>query len=133
MKFYHDQFKSIREAKGITNKEIAEKLDISEQAVQKWNSGAAKPRAAKIFDIARILGCDTTMISDVTPLDKHNPALQTSNLFPGLSSTKEIDDQLIIAFLHDPKNKKRREELLFEAKMHALEQYALMKQANGND
>ena len=120
MIFYHDKFRSIREAAGITNKEIATKLNVSEQAVQKWNSGASKPRAAKIFAIARIIGCATTDISDVTPLNRSNPALQTSNLMPDAPSPAELDDWLIITYLRDPKNKKQREDLLFEAKMYAI-------------
>lgn len=120
MIFHHYKFKSIREAAGITNKEIAKQLNISEQAVQKWNSGASKPRASKIFAIARIIGCATTDISDVTPLDKNNPVLQTSNLMPDVPSPAELDDWLIITYLRDPKNQKQREDLLFKAKMYAI-------------
>lgn len=121
MEFYNDKFKKIRDIKGITNREIAEKLNISEQAVQKWNSGASKPRTLKIFDLANILGCSVADISDVSPLDIKNPELATEKLFPDVQSPETIDEQLILAFLRNPKNKQRREKLLHEAKMSAVE------------
>ena len=40
---FSEKFQLIRKNKGMTQEELAEKLDISREAVAKWESGQAYP------------------------------------------------------------------------------------------
>lgn len=51
------QIKVLREKKKITQDQMAEKLGIGRTAVSMWESGESKPRADKLPELARILGC----------------------------------------------------------------------------
>lgn len=67
MLFYKDLFKTYRQTKGYTHKEIGEKLGITEQAVQQWESGETKPRSKNVIKLAKILGISVIDISDMKP------------------------------------------------------------------
>ena len=49
--------KQKREALGITQKQLAEKMGIERSTVAKWDAGAAFPSAAKLPKLAEVLGC----------------------------------------------------------------------------
>ena len=49
--------KEKREAKSMTQTEIAEKLNISRTTVSMWETGDSMPRADKLPALARILDC----------------------------------------------------------------------------
>ncbi len=52
-----NSIKSHRENLGLSQKKLAEKLCVSQQAVTKWETGESRPRAEKLPEIARLLGC----------------------------------------------------------------------------
>ncbi len=64
MKFYIDNFINIRKMKKITQEDIAEALNIKQQAIQRWDKGKSKPHVSKLFQLAKILDCEITDISD---------------------------------------------------------------------
>ena len=45
-----------RKEKGITQKQLAEKLNITDRAVSKWETGKSIPDAAIMLDLCKILG-----------------------------------------------------------------------------
>ena len=49
--------REIREKKGTTQLEIATQMNVSQQAVAKWETDNALPRADKLVQLAEILGC----------------------------------------------------------------------------
>ena len=52
--------KRIRGSKGLSQCEVANSLDVSQQAVAKWEAGEAMPRADKLPEIARVLDCEVS-------------------------------------------------------------------------
>jgi transcriptional regulator with XRE-family HTH domain len=52
-----EQLKQIREAKGISQKEFASALGVTESAVSHWESGRYLPTTNKLQKIASILDC----------------------------------------------------------------------------
>lgn len=51
-----NEIRIAREAKGWTQEMLAEKLDVSQQSVQKWEAGIAVPRAVRRVQLNRVLG-----------------------------------------------------------------------------
>ena len=49
--------KTVRESKNLTQQYIANELGISRSSVAMWETGEAMPRADKLPELARILGC----------------------------------------------------------------------------
>lgn len=48
--------KTYREKRGLSQAAISDALNVSQQAVAKWESGEASPRADKLPALARLLG-----------------------------------------------------------------------------
>lgn len=61
----HDKFnielgkrlRDLRKARGLTQKELAMKLNLSTQQIQKYEAGKNSPSAYKLPNIAKILDC----------------------------------------------------------------------------
>lgn len=53
-----NMIKVLRDKASLTQEQLAEALEVSQQAVAKWETGEAKPRADKLPEIARILKCE---------------------------------------------------------------------------
>ena len=51
------KLKELRQAKKLTQIEIATELEVSRTTVSMWEIGAALPRADKLIKLADILGC----------------------------------------------------------------------------
>ena len=43
----------LRRAAGLSQEELAERLNVSRQAVSKWESGAAQPELSKLVELSR--------------------------------------------------------------------------------
>lgn len=67
MLFYNDLFKTYRESKCLTLEEIGKRVGVTKPTVQKWESGAAKPRPQKVYALAKVLGISAVDISDLRP------------------------------------------------------------------
>jgi len=51
------RIKEKREEKGMTQAELAEAMEVSQQAIAKWEIGVGMPRADKLLKLSGILGC----------------------------------------------------------------------------
>ena len=49
--------KSARLAKGITQKDLAERMGIDQSAIAHWETGKTKPRFYRIREMAAVLEC----------------------------------------------------------------------------
>ena len=52
-----NRLEKARKDAGMAQSEVALQLDISQQAVAKWESGDAKPRADKLPMLAKLYNC----------------------------------------------------------------------------
>ena len=52
-----NNIKRLREEKALSQNAIADKLGVTQQAIAKWETGDAMPRADKLPELARLLGC----------------------------------------------------------------------------
>ena len=71
MLFFKDNFKRLREARGLTHDEIAAACHVSQSMVSRWEKkGKASPRAARIPTLAAILHCAESDLAQYGPLEK---------------------------------------------------------------
>jgi transcriptional regulator with XRE-family HTH domain len=75
-----ETIKARREAAGMTQEELAERLYVSRQAVSKWEAGASVPNDDNLVQIRAILGVEETeeereQLAVVTPPDGQSCAL----------------------------------------------------------
>ena len=59
-----NNFKVLREKIGLSQEELATKLNVSQQSVAKWESGNNMPRADKLPLIADALQCTIYQLYD---------------------------------------------------------------------
>ena len=56
--------KKIREARNITQMELAAKIEVPQSTIASWETGRAFPRAEKLPAIAKALGCTIDELLD---------------------------------------------------------------------
>lgn len=79
---FGDKLRSLRTKAGLTQLDIAEKLDVSAAAIGAWENGRAKPRLTKLGQLAELLG---TSAADLMGEDATEAAISgTSRMVPML-------------------------------------------------
>lgn len=77
---FGDKLRSLRTKAGLTQLDIAEKLDVSAAAIGAWENGRAKPRLTKLGQLAELLG---TSAADLMGDDASEAAISgTSRMVP---------------------------------------------------
>lgn len=66
---FNDNLKRIRLKSGLSQKQLAEYLNISSQSVSKWETGEALPSIAFLPDLAKCLNCE---INDFFEHEEHH-------------------------------------------------------------
>lgn len=51
------RLKEIREQHSITQKQLAEKLNVEQNTVSQWETGTRIPRTSTLVELAQILNC----------------------------------------------------------------------------
>lgn len=54
---FAENLKNLREKSGLSQEELADKMDVSRQSVSKWETGEAYPKMEHIFALTDILDC----------------------------------------------------------------------------
>ena len=67
MKFEGQLFRQYREMAGFTQKNIADRLGYSRQAVEKWENGKSNPKPDVVKKLAKMLNLSVIDISDLPP------------------------------------------------------------------
>lgn len=86
----HETLKALRVAHGYAQEQLAEKLDISRQAIAKWESGATLPELDRLIQLAALY--QTTL--DALVCGQQPCATQTAR-----TATPQPDTAALIAFL----------------------------------
>lgn len=56
---FSEKILHLRKSKGMSQEELAEKLDISRQAISRWEMGTAQPDVQNVIQIAKLFGVST--------------------------------------------------------------------------
>ena len=60
MRSQGERIKKLRKSKGVTQRELAERLGISEQAISKWEKNLSNPSTKNLLQISKIFGVSIT-------------------------------------------------------------------------
>lgn len=74
MKF-HEKIFGLRKQAGMTQSELAEKLNVSRQAVSRWEMGSAKPEVDTLIAMCDLFGVSLDyLLRDITDVTKEEPS-----------------------------------------------------------
>ena len=85
-----------RKNKGYTQMQLAEKLDITDRAVSKWENGKAMPDTAIMLDLCGALGITVNdlLCGEVVSMENYNKELE-KNLLEIAKQKEEADKRLL--------------------------------------
>ena len=66
---FSEKLLTLRKAKGITQEQLAEKLDVSRQSISKWESGQSVPELEKIVALSTIFDVSTDYLLKSSEID----------------------------------------------------------------
>ena len=85
IKVFGENVRKYRIAMGLSQEDFAEKLNVSRQAISRWENGTALPDAQNILQISKLFHVTTDyLLNDDYESDTDIPAVQTA--------TKETED-----------------------------------------
>ena len=74
-----DKIIKLRKANGWSQEELAEKVDVSRQAISRWENGTALPDAQNVLQISKLFHVTTDyLLNDDYESDDDIPAVQTA-------------------------------------------------------
>ena len=85
-----------RKNKNLTQMQLAEKLNITDRAVSKWENGRALPDASIMLQLCEILGITVNdlLCGELVTMDNYNKELE-KNLLNAIKQKQESDRQLL--------------------------------------
>lgn len=86
-----DKIVELRKSKGMSQAELAEKLDVSRQAISRWEVGSAMPDAINILQISKWFGVTTDYLL--------NDDYQSDNDLPKIKEIKDDNSKQILIYL----------------------------------
>ena len=81
-KKFCDIIVELRKEQGLTQQELANKLNITDKAVSKWERGLSYPDITSISSLASALGVDSSYLIDLCKKEAENmKKIQVQNQF----------------------------------------------------
>lgn len=82
-----ERIRQFRVERGLSQEALAEALDVSRQAVAKWERGASLPSTANLLALSRVFGCSVSELTGPPPESEQAPAGQA--ISPGQGPISE--------------------------------------------
>ena len=119
-----ENIKNIRKKLGITQEELAEKINVTRQAVSNWENGKTEPDLETISSIAEVFGIDSYELINDKPLKKID-LYKKSKYFPVaiIFGVVFITGLIVSIFLEKPALELRNE--YYEAELYIFLKYML--------
>lgn len=85
-----------RKEKGLPQKQLAERLNITDRAVSKWETGRAMPDASIMLALCRLLNISVNdlLCGEVVAVDNYNKELE-NNLLEMIKQKEQSDKRLL--------------------------------------
>ena len=109
-KLVGQRLKTKRKELGLSQSDVSDKIDITFQQLQKYESGANRISAGKLFELSALL--KTPMSFFFADLLKTNQYLVSDNNQVGFDSTNLYQDAELVKLFQTIKDKAVREEIL---------------------
>ncbi len=91
------KIKELRQSRGMTQEQVAQKLNVSNQTVSKWETGAACPDLSLIVPIARLFGVTTDELFDFSATADKLRLEELQKQYDETFKTGNIQDRLEIS------------------------------------
>ena len=79
----HDKIFKLRKEAGLSQEQLADKLNLSLQSISKWESGQSQPEIDKIVELSKFFGVTTDfLLLDDIEKDQVNQTTQTRETQP---------------------------------------------------
>lgn len=93
---------------GVTQQQLAEKVGIKFQQIQKYETGANRVSASRLWDIAEALDVDVSFFfAGMQNAEEGNPSTEQSNVPSDILNDKEALD-LVRSYYSIPEEQRRR-------------------------
>ena len=94
----NQNIKRFRKAKGLSQEEMAVKLNVVRQTVSKWENGLSVPDADVLLDIAQLLDVSVEQLLGIAPDNKNeNLAEELAKLNEQLAEKNKMEKRLLLA------------------------------------
>lgn len=80
----------LRKERNISQAELAKRLDVSRQAVSKWEQGQSSPDTAKLIQLAEILGTEVEYLATGT---KPEPGSVVLNV---VETVERVEEKIVV-------------------------------------
>ncbi|MBE6544073.1 MAG: helix-turn-helix transcriptional regulator [Ruminococcaceae bacterium] len=80
----------LRNARGVTQEDVAQSLSISNKTVSKWENGASMPDLSMLVELSKYYGVTTDTLLGLTEDKKQSTAEEIRSLFEGLNRRKSV-------------------------------------------
>lgn len=67
--FFHEILRSLRKDRGLTQRALADKIEVSPQAVSRWEKGEDIPSLSRYVALSKALGVSVTELLDAAPAE----------------------------------------------------------------
>ena len=85
-----DKIVNLRKKNGFSQEELAEKLNVSRQAISRWESGTAQPDASNILNLSKLFGVTADyLLNDDYQSDLDVPVVKQTN-FAAKDKVKKV-------------------------------------------
>lgn len=80
-----------RKAKGLTQKELAEKLNVTDSAVSKWERGNSLPEASLMIPLCKMFGITVNELLSGKIIDEKEKAMKTEERIVTLLHKQQLE------------------------------------------
>ena len=80
----------LRNARGVTQEDVAQNLSISNKTVSKWENGASTPDLPMVIELAKYYGVTTDTLLGLSEEKKQSTAEEIRSLFEGLDRRESV-------------------------------------------
>ena len=84
-----------RKEQNLTQSQLAEKLNITDRAVSKWETGRAMPDSGLMLELCEILGITVTDLLNGERVDGDRPDIHEAQLLEAVKEKQEADKRLL--------------------------------------
>mgnify|MGYP004606554191 FL=1 len=79
----------LRRTAGLSQEELAEKLNVSRQAVSKWENGTAQPELSKLVELSRLYGVSVDELLSLEEAEKNGTSVNADAPAPAAPAAQE--------------------------------------------